>query len=154
MRQLMDLGRNRRSVSSFLSAENLYCNASISTGVSRSNSLLHLPIAVILQWERLLFDFCSCRKKRANKTQLHEWRSRSEETISGQLECSNTLTTREENNIFFFSKRFKDNTMKKCKTWQKNITHSYSRRGTFPCDAGVGCMFHHMKIAVPSCDST
>jgi len=68
----MDLGRNVRSVSSFLNAENLYCTATTYAGVTRGNMCLpHLPIAVLLQWKRK-FDFCSCRNKQANKTQLHE----------------------------------------------------------------------------------
>lgn len=100
IRQLMDLGKNIRCLSSFFNAENLHFTATIYTGAARSNPCLpHLPIAVLLQWKRFLFGFSSCRIKQANKTQLHERGSGSEKIISQWLESSNTLNRGKQNMI-------------------------------------------------------
>lgn len=60
----MDLGKNIRSVSGFLNAENLYCTATIYAGIARSNMCLpRLLISVLLQWKRLVFDFLQLQKQ-------------------------------------------------------------------------------------------
>lgn len=141
IRQLMDLGKNIWNVSSFLHVENLYCSATTYAGVTRSNICLpHFPIAVLLQWKRLQINFCSCRNKQANRTQLHEWGSGSEEIISAWLVTSNTLKREEENKIFFISQK-----IQRCRTGQKSIIHSYSWRRTFHHKTQIACTFQHIE---------
>lgn len=76
----------------------------------------------------LCLIFCSCRNKQANKTQLHEWGSGSEEIISGRLESS---WIEKKKIKYFFLQKIQRWYHEKRKMWEKNISYSNSYRRTF-----------------------